>query len=155
MGKKAMIRGADIGSSLINLIKRFETDDIGSFEVSLMEYYEQEYQKLINAAKDMQAVLLTDKVQTLRFIVNECKTVSELLGKIQMLFSDTNTGVIFSSVHRAKGLEADNVYILRPDLMPHPKAKKDYEKQQEMNGKYVAQTRSKNKLIFVKGGENV
>lgn len=155
MGKKAMIRGADIGSSLINLIKRFETDDIGSFEVSLMEYYEHEYQKLLNSAKDMQAVLLTDRVETLRFIVNECQTVSELLSKIQVLFSDTSSGVVFSSVHRAKGLEANNVYILRPDLMPHPKAKKDHEVQQEKNALYVAQTRSKDKLIFVKGGENV
>jgi len=153
MGKKAMIRGADIGQSLVTLIKRFETDDIGSFEVSLMEYYDQEYTKLINQAKDMQAVLLSDRVQTLRFIVNECKSVSELLGKIEMLFSDNNSGVVFSSVHRAKGLEADNVYILRPDLMPHPKAKKEHEQQQEQNGIYVAQTRSKQNLIFVKGGE--
>jgi len=32
MGKKAIIRGKDIGQSLINMIKRFETDDLGEFE---------------------------------------------------------------------------------------------------------------------------
>lgn len=155
MGKKAMIRGKDIGASLVNLIKRFETDDLGMFEVSLAEYFEHEYNKLLDKGKEVQALLLQDRVETLRFICNECSSVAELMSKIEMLFSDNNVGVIFSSVHRAKGLEADNVYILRPDLMPHPKAKKEWETQQEMNGMYVAQTRSKDNLIFVNGGQNV
>lgn len=155
MGKKAMIRGKDIGASLINLIKRFETNDLGMFEVSLSEYFEHEYTKLLDKGKEMQALMLQDRVETLRFICNECSTVAELMSKIEMLFSDNNAGVVFSSIHRAKGLEANNVYILRPDLMPHPKATKEWETQQEMNAVYVAQTRSKENLIFVKGGENV
>src|SRR3990172_3865944 len=155
LGKKAMIRGKDIGASLINLIKRFETNDLGQFEVSLSEYFEHEYTKLLDKGKEMQALLLQDRVETLRFICNECSTVSELMSKIDLLFSDNNAGVVFSSVHRAKGLEADKVYILRPDLMPFPKAKKDWEQQQERNCIYVAQTRSKNELVFVNGGNNV
>lgn len=155
MGKKAMIRGVDVGDSLINLIKRFETNDLGQFEISLMEYYEHEYTKLMNYGKEMQALLLQDRVDTLRFIVNECGTVAELMSKIEMLFSDTNTGIVFSSVHRAKGLEAETVYLLRPELLPHPKAKRDWEQDQEMNCKYVALTRSKDTLVFVKGGENI
>jgi DNA helicase II / ATP-dependent DNA helicase PcrA len=155
MGKKAVIRGKDIGATLIQLIKRFETDDLDQFEVSLMEYYEVEHSKLMNYGKEMKALLLQDRVETLRFIMNECRTVSELQAKIEMLFSDKQTGVIFSSVHRAKGLEAENVYILRPDLMPHPRANKDWEVQQEMNCKYVAETRSKNTLVYVKGGEDI
>lgn len=150
---KAMIRGADIGDSLINLIKRFETDDLSKFEVDLRQYFEIEHQKLLDKGKDMQAMLLEDRVETLAYICNECSTVSELVDRIDALFSDTNKGVVFSSVHRAKGLEANNVFILRPDLMPHPTAKQDWEKQQELNGKYVAQTRSKSNLIFVHGGE--
>jgi DNA helicase II / ATP-dependent DNA helicase PcrA len=155
MGKKAMIRGADIGESLVNLIKRFETNDIGQFEISLAEYFQHEYTKLLDKGKEMQALLLQDRVETLRFILNECSSVAELISKIDMLFSDNNIGIVFSSVHRAKGLEASNVFILRPDLMPHKKAKKDWEQQQELNCKYVAQTRSKENLFFVEGGVNV
>ncbi len=154
-GKKAIIRGKDIGASLTNLIKRFETNDLRSFEASLNEYFEHEYTKLMDKGREMQALQLQDKVETLRYIMNECSTVAELISKIDLMFSDNNIGVVFSSVHRAKGLEADNVFILRPDLMPHPKAKKDYEIQQEKNGLYVAETRSKANLYFVKGGENV
>lgn len=155
MGKKAMIRGKDIGASLINLIKRFETNDLGQFQISLAEYFEHEYTKLLDKGKEMQALLLQDRVETLNFICNECETVADLMSKIDLLFSDNNVGIVFSSVHRAKGLEAEKVFILRPDLMPHPKAKKDWEAQQEKNCVYVARTRSKNEIIYVKGGDNV
>ena len=51
------------------------------------------------------------------------------------------------TVHKAKGLEAENVYIIRPDLMPHPKATNV---ESEMNIKYVAITRAISKLTFVR-----
>jgi superfamily I DNA/RNA helicase len=54
-------------------------------------------------------------------------------------------------VHRAKGLEADNIYVLKPHLMPFPKATKDWEVQQEKNILYVCLTRAKKKLAFVEG----
>lgn len=155
MGKKAIIRGKEIGSQLINLIKRFETDDLGEFGISLAEWYEKEASKYMNSGKEMQAILLTDKVETLQYIMGECSSVTELMSKINLLFNDNNIGIIFSSVHRAKGLEAENVYILRPDLMPHPKAGEGWQQQQEKNALYVAQTRSKANMFIVKGGENL
>jgi len=57
--------------------------------------------------------------------------------------------IIFSTVHKAKGLEFDRVFILRPDLMPHPMAKLDWQKEQEYNILYVACTRAKHELYFV------
>lgn len=66
-------------------------------------------------------------------------------------------GTLLSSIHRAKGMEAKRVFILRPDLMPHPKAKSEWEMGQERNLQYVAQTRAIEELVFVdgkfKGGE--
>jgi DNA helicase-2/ATP-dependent DNA helicase PcrA len=165
MGKKAIIRGKDIGQSLINMIKRFETDDLGEFEVALYEYFHFEHTKLLDKGKELQAMMLEDRVSTLHFIMGECTTVSDLVGKVEMLFNDNNIGIVFSSVHRAKGMEAENVFILRPDLMPHPKAgigkdkkpdpKKQWELVQESNAEYVAKTRSQNNLFFIRGGENV
>jgi len=69
---------------------------------------------------------------------------------IDRIFSDDVDGTIFSSVHRAKGLEADTVYIIRPDQLPLiRKNQSDWELGQEYNLKYVALTRSKNRLVFV------
>ena len=54
-----------------------------------------------------------------------------------------------STVHQAKGLEGHNVYILEPQLMPHPLAKSMHEKKQERNIEYVALTRTMNGLVYV------
>ncbi len=69
---------------------------------------------------------------------------------ILSLFSDTKAAIWLSTIHRAKGLEANRVFFLNPSQVPHPKAVMDWEKVQEMNCKYVALTRAKQTLFFVK-----
>ena len=63
------------------------------------------------------------------------------------LYSRGKGAVTLSTVHRAKGLEAERVIILRPDLLPLA-VERTWEKVQERNVKYVALTRSKRELIF-------
>lgn len=148
-GVKAIIRGRDIGQNLQSLIKRMKADDIYSLMENLKDYYEVESGKLMSADKNTQLQLLTDKVETLYALADGCKTVGEVTDKINLVFSDDKASVTFSSIHKAKGLEAENVFILRPDLLPHPMAKKDWERQQENNLEYVAYTRTLNKLTLV------
>ena len=62
---------------------------------------------------------------------------------------ETPKGILLSSVHRAKGLEADRVFIIEPGLMPHPGAKSDWQRVQEDNLKYVAITRAIRSLFWV------
>ena len=78
-----------------------------------------------------------------------CDTVEQLVDKTNRIFDIATPTVVGSTVHRAKGLEADNVFILRPDLMPHPMAKQAWEIQQEQNCMYVAITRAKKTLTYV------
>lgn len=148
-GKKAVIRGSDIGASLIEFIGKFEANDLSHLDILMSEYTAKEYKKLLDRGREMQAELALDKYDTIKSVANECSTVEDLISKLSILFGDGKKGIIFSSIHRAKGLEAENVFILRPDLMPHPKAKQDWELTQESNAQYVAYTRSKNKLYFV------
>jgi hypothetical protein len=63
----------------------------------------------------------------------------------------TPRGVLFSSVHRAKGLEAQRVFIIRnaDAPMPHPMAKLGWERVQENNLVYVAITRAIHELVWV------
>ena len=56
---------------------------------------------------------------------------------------------MLSTVHKAKGLEADNVFILCPSHLPSPYAKKEWEKISENNLTYVAYTRAKHTLNFM------
>jgi superfamily I DNA/RNA helicase len=57
--------------------------------------------------------------------------------------------VILTTSHKSKGLEFSRVYILRDDLFPHPKAKREEDKKQEENARYVAYTRAKDELNIV------
>lgn len=147
--KKAIIRGRDIGKSLVVFIQRFEASDLSQLDILMTEFTEHEYRRLVEKGKDLQAANAIEKLDTIREVAKRCKSIDDLTSKLLILFDDSNTGVVFSSIHRAKGLEADNVFILRKDLMPHPKAKQDWELVQERNAMFVAGTRSKDRLYYV------
>lgn len=149
-GEKAVVRGRDIGASLVSLVERFHAESLDELHSRLNEYHHREYSRLIERGKELAAESVTDRVEVIRAVSEDCLTVYELLRKLESLFSDERVGVVFSSVHRAKGLEAERVFILHPELMPHPKAKQDWERVQEMNCLYVAETRSKSELYFVR-----
>lgn len=148
-GVKATIRGRDIGKGLLTLIRKMNTDDLGELMGLLKDYRDAEVYKLMKADKNNQAQAIEDKIDTIVALADGVNTIMELENRIEAVFSDETEGVVFSSVHRAKGLEATRVYILRNDLMPHPMASKDWEQVQEANCQYVAYTRSKSELVFV------
>lgn len=152
-GKKAIIRGKDIGKELVAFIERFNTDELGRLEILMQEYTQHEIERWLEKNKEMMAEQAKEKYDTIIQVMQEVKTVNELVLKIQTLFSDDNIGVVFSSVHRAKGLEAEVIFLYRPELMPHPRAKSDDEVEQEWNCVYVAGTRSLNELYIVSGEE--
>jgi superfamily I DNA/RNA helicase len=148
-GVKAIIRGRDIGKNLMNLIDKFSAEDVGELMKLMEKYREKEVKKLMAAEKNQQAQSLEDKIDTVIALADGCEMIYEIETKIKTIFSDHSEGVVFSSVHKAKGLEAERVYILEPNLMPHPMAKKSWEMTQEINIKYVAYTRSLDTLVFV------
>lgn len=148
-GVKAVIRGRDIGKGLQVLVRKMKAHDMPELLSRLGEYRRNETEKLLAAGKNQQAQSVDDKVETLVALSDGVYSISELEDRIENIFSDDAKGVVFSSVHRAKGLEAERIYILQPNLMPHKMAKKDWEIVQERNIMYVAYTRTLNELIFV------
>ncbi len=87
-------------------------------------------------------------------VVDEKKTGRVLAATGLMDGGDSGTfREMLHLVSLAKGLEAERVFILRPDLMPLSRARQAWEQQQERNIEYVAYTRSKSALYFVEEGE--
>jgi ssDNA-binding Zn-finger/Zn-ribbon topoisomerase 1 len=148
-GIKATIRGRDIGKGLTSLIKKMKAKDLTDLIRKLGEYQNKEYSKLIAADKNSAAQALKDKVETIIALSDGVYAISELEERISTIFSDKVEGVVFSTIHRAKGLESERVFILHPELLPHPMAKKEWEKEQERNIEYVALTRTLSELIWV------
>lgn len=152
-GVKAYVRGRDIGDKLSYFVDKYSgcNDNMPAPEfLDIMERQVSESLKILaDQNKNFQMDTLEDNRATIDCLAESCVTVSQIKGKIDEIFKPCKDSVIFLTGHKAKGLETDNVYILRPDLMPHPKAKSDFQKEQELNLQYVVTTRAKDKLFYV------
>lgn len=151
-GRKAVIRGRDIGEGLIALVEKFKVSRTDELLEKLTEYERKEIGKLMKLEKYSQAESLKDRIDTIFAIADGTELVREIITKVREVFSDKDEGVVFSTVHRAKGDEANNTFILDPQLMPSSYAIKDWEQAQEKNIMFVALTRSKRSMTFVRGG---
>jgi len=151
-GRKASIKGRDIGSGLLALMDRWMrgTSMVDGVE-RLQNYRDREVVKLEKQGKDRQIESLTDRVDTVLALSDGCRTVADARARVESIFTDNPTdGVKLSSVHRAKGLEADRVMIYKPELLDWVrKGSSAWEVEQGRNLKYVALTRSKMSLWFV------
>lgn len=150
-GIKATIRGRDIGKSLITLIRKQHADSVPDLLTRMNEFRDKQYERFIAMDKPHKIVQLDDQIATIEAIQEGANSVTEIIERCETIFSDEKSAVTLSSIHRAKGLEAKNVFILRPDLLPHPKAKKPEQLIQEKNLRYIAVTRAQENLYFVAG----
>jgi len=151
-GRKAHVRGSDIGAFLRGLVIGFNSNSIAEYNDKVDEWENSQLESL-NKRRASNAVKETicDYADVLREFGKQNANPYDIVKMIDNIFSDTKEGTIFSTVHKAKGLESDVVYIIKPDQLPLiRKEQKPWELDQEMNLKYVALTRSKDKLVFVK-----
>jgi superfamily I DNA/RNA helicase len=75
--------------------------------------------------------------------------IDKVFVKVDVKSSDKVNAVVFSTIHRFKGMERPHILILRPDALPFPWARQDWEQQQARNLAYVAFTRAQERLVFL------
>jgi DNA helicase-2/ATP-dependent DNA helicase PcrA len=150
-GKRAIIKGRDIAKGLVKITKGIKANSVPDFLLRLNTWEEKQVTRLRNTNKNVDAKieLVRDQADTLRGLAMGLASVSEIQTRIESMFADldpkdTKNVIMCSSVHRAKGLEAKNVWVLRDTL----KTNKGGE---ESNITYVAYTRAKETLILVEG----
>ncbi len=152
------ILGREIGVGLVALVKKMQAKTIDSLEEKLDKFLNREVAKLSSKGREDKAQAVDDKVTTLRVIISHLgenrRTVAGLVEAIESLFTDNGRGMLtLATVHKAKGLEWQRVFILgRDQYMPSKWARKAWQKQQEVNLIYVAYTRSKSELYFISEG---
>jgi DNA helicase-2/ATP-dependent DNA helicase PcrA len=92
---------------------------------------------------------LTDLEETFQALSKGLQNTRELRNLITNLFKTNNSKTIFSSIHKAKGLEWENVYILDAHLLPSKYAKTSWAIEQENNMHFVAITRALKNLTYI------
>ncbi len=146
-GKSAYILGRDMTQGLITAVQKVtKNTNMGSEEFwdLFMTDYHFNYNRLMSQDKVNQALALEDKKDCISIFVDKATTVGGIIEEIKRVFDNPDVGeIMLSTVHKAKGLEADNVYILATDRMPHPLGGKE-----ENNICYVAITRAKKNLFY-------
>lgn len=157
-GVKTYIKGNDIGLNLTNIVEMCESENISEMfkELFLIMSKSINLNMSISNTTSEQYVEsqeyndFQDKIECLKILSQNIQTKTELTERIKKIFSDENkSGICLSTIHKAKGLESDNVYILNKYLIPSKCAKQEWELQQEENLLYVAYTRPKKILGFI------
>ncbi len=150
-GIPAVVRGRDIGKGLLTLLVKLKAKSVPDMAERIDDYAVREREKLSKLRHPEPAlIVLEDKVSCLMALSEGATSVDEIKARIDTLFSDQDESkaVTLSSIHKAKGLEQDDVVVLCPGLLPHPMAKRPSEQAQEANLAYVAVTRAKRTLTF-------
>jgi DNA helicase-2/ATP-dependent DNA helicase PcrA len=146
-GIQATIRGRDIGENLIAKVRKTKGTKMTEFLPNLKKDMQKEKANLESIGKSTESLI--DRYETLLALAEDCDNTNCLIQKIQTIFSDKGSAVVFSTVHKAKGEESNSVYVLMPSLMPSPYAKSEEELKQEDNIIYISLTRSKDILTFI------
>ncbi len=165
-GKKAVVLGHDVGRNLIKLIEQLADtgertwdkkpvldQDVHALKVATQEWIKINTEEMIAQNKHGRAAAIRDKGYCLLELTGVAKTVSEIVTFIEEAFTNDSEkeAVILSSIHKAKGLEAKNVYVMRK-LLPHPyafRSKNPEDLVQEKNLEYVAYTRAQENLYII------
>lgn len=157
------VLGRETGFALNGLIdKCCPADSVVPLDDMLKEldsYEIRESRKCLDRNNELGAELVQDRCACIRVLADSLesnrRTVQGLKMVIDDLFTDKNTAVLtLCTVHKSKGLEWDEVYILDKDkYMPSKFAKRPWEITQEKNLLYVAQTRAKTNLFFIQSAQ--
>jgi len=158
-GIPARVRGRDIGRGLISIIKKVVNQpnyDWSCFVDCLRQWQSEQIEKITKKEKypDSKIESLVDRCGAIMAVYESCyngQSEQCLIDKITKMFEDKKAGVWLSTIHRAKGLESDNAYIIDGHRLPYDFGGQDWQKQQETNLAYVAYTRAKISLTIVKG----
>lgn len=160
-GLRPLIKGRDFGKGILSFLNtltesankyRSDLPEMERLMQALKEYRREELDKLLPLGEKAEGRIeqLSDKCSCMAEMIANSASAAELRDRITKLFGlDTDEDpkmsdvVTLGTVHRTKGLEAARVFVLAPELIPHPASRKEHELVCERNLAWVAVTRAK------------
>jgi DNA helicase-2/ATP-dependent DNA helicase PcrA len=165
-GRRARMLGRDIGKGLINFVRRLDPNSVDDLRLQVETWHNMEVQQERNRANpsDLRIMSIRDRADCVLAFCEDADRLSVVINRLHNLFSgsvdedapasspDYQRPVVrLCTIHKAKGLEAERVWFLQPPgaSCPHPSAKTEGQKKQELNLRYVAITRAIEELVHV------
>lgn len=147
------ILGRELGDGLIRLIRKAKTNDLETLGAWIDNWSIRESQKALSKMDEAKAASVEDRAACISMMIqgvdDEGGDVKRLINIIEDLFTPTRSSTTLSTIHKAKGTEADTVYWLNSSQCPSKWAKQAWQKKQEENLCYVATTRARKSLYLI------
>lgn len=154
-GKRTRVAGRDIGAGLKSLIRKLRARSVPELLTKIEAWATREVTRhraqLATATNGRKNAIIAkieatqDQADMMISLADGAKGIKDVEDRIEALFTDDGLGaqgvITCSSVHRAKGLEANRVFILSDTLRSNTL--------EEQNICYVAITRAKHTLVWV------
>lgn len=142
-GRGIHLVGSDIGPGLVRALKKLGPENLSQQEtIHAIDRWEAEALK-----KTKSKAATADKADCLRVFANFGDTLSAAIAYAEGLFKSSGPIQLLSG-HKAKGLEWGTVYHLDPWRIPSSYAESEEEREQELNVRYVIETRAKENLYL-------
>jgi superfamily I DNA/RNA helicase len=142
----SFVLGKDIGKNIRKYLDKFKSMDTYENLARHLSNHLTELEKQDKLTGDKQ-----DKIECLLTVWSECSSYQEMQNYLDNLFGDTAraNSLMLSSIHKSKGNEWENVYLIEEHLPLYYPKQQQWQLQQEYNLKYVAITRAKTSLIWL------
>jgi superfamily I DNA/RNA helicase len=148
-GTRARMAGRDIGQGILRILRRLKIDrttPLSQVDARVNAWGSKERQRFAARGLLTEVARVQDTAGMLQAFIDDSETTPAMLERIEHLFTDEEGPyVLLSSVHKAKGLEADRVWILQESFYRFGVD------EEEQNIEYVAITRAKGHLTKVTG----
>lgn len=143
-GRGIELRGFDIGPSLVKALKKLGPDTLTAEEAYVAIDKWQEEKERRKGASDTVA----DRAECLRVFVDMGGSLRGAITYAESIFQSKGPIQLLSG-HKSKGLEWDTVFHLDPWRIPSQFTTREEEIEQELNVKYVIETRAKRNLFLI------
>lgn len=158
-GVRARIEGRDVGRMLLAIVKSLKARSVPDF-LRRVESWAKKMTKRAEGRKNATAKIeqINDQAMTLSYVAEGLASMGEVEQRLLSLFQDSDNAavpcVLLSSVHKAKGLEWNRVFLVRHTFLKGRGVRPSsgsmpVHSLEEENIYYVAVTRSRSYLAFI------
>lgn len=147
-GKKSTIKGKDFAKGLLSLLTKIESIfDLPNLTQDKVDQLKK--RGISKPERHPSYIDLLEKCDIIMILYKAFGDIDYIKEHLDDLFSDKiNDGIVLSTIHKAKGLEADRVFFLDSELIPSKYATTELEMYAEKCLSFVAITRAKKELIY-------
>lgn len=143
-GRGVTVVGSDIGPALVKALKKLGSEDM-TYEQAAKAIDAWETERL---RKNKGKAATKDKAECLRVFLSVGGSLAGAIAYAESIFKSAGPIQLLSG-HKSKGLEYDHVFHLDPSRIPSPYAEGPDEQEQELNVRYVIETRAKKSLTLI------